>query len=41
MASGGVVGSVVAFVYCPVEYAKIQKQTMLKSKDGSLNILFR
>ena len=32
MASGGIVGMAVAFVYCPVEYAKIQKQTLTHTK---------
>lgn len=31
----------VAFVYCPVEYAKIQKQTLTHTKQGSLQILLK
>lgn len=41
MLSGGIVGIVVSFVYCPVEYAKIQKQTVTHTKEGSLNLLFK
>lgn len=39
MLSGGVVGLSVSTIYCPVEYAKIQKQTS-SSTRSSLSILF-
>lgn len=39
--AGGVVGSVVSFIYCPVEYTKIQRQLSSNIKHSSLGLLFR
>lgn len=41
MVSGGIVGTFVSFVYCPVEYAKIQKQTLRHTKESSLTLLLK
>lgn len=39
--AGGIVGSVVSFIYCPVEYTKIQRQLSSNVKSSSLGLLFR
>lgn len=39
--SGAVVGAAVSFIYCPVEYTKIQKQMSGKITESALSLLFR
>lgn len=39
--SGSIVGLSVSFVYCPIEYSKIIRQTNPSIKEGSSQILLR
>ena len=38
--AGGIAGAAVSFIYCPVEWAKIQKQLSPDRRHSSLGLLF-
>ena len=39
--AGGIAGAAVSFIYCPIEYAKIQKQLSPDRRHSSLGLLFQ